>query len=366
MNQPSHYQSSFFDELSQRKDVTVLVVYARGQTLARQAMGWTHAEKRVDKYTEITLPERWWLWQVATIAFAERRSIHLLNGIWAERPFMFAVVCLLLARATFFFHSESAEDEGGRRGGLVYCAKSAIARTAAQLSGGIFAIGAKGVRYYAGLGVSMEKLFKFSYFVDGRTDRAPRLPAGDHSFRILFLGQFIPRKRVEDLLRVMPALRLRGINAQLRIIGNGPLRDTYQKEAKALGCSDLITIEGPIAPAEVPRAVQSADVVVLPSSYDGWGITVNEALHAGVPAIATTSCGASEILVSHPKWGGVYQAGDTDGLLRALLKVQSERSSISRKEVDQAIGAAAMTTYFLDCIRWRISNRSDQRPKLNW
>jgi glycosyltransferase involved in cell wall biosynthesis len=75
------------------------------------------------------------------------------------------------------------------------------------------------------------------------------------------------------------------------------------------------TVLGFRNPEDIPPIFAAADVFVLPSRHDGWGVVVNEALGAGLPIIASDRTGAAHDLVQHGVNGFVTGAGDVEALV---------------------------------------------------
>jgi glycosyltransferase involved in cell wall biosynthesis len=69
--------------------------------------------------------------------------------------------------------------------------------------------------------------------------------------------------------------------------------------------------------AELASAYAGADVLIVPSRYDGWGLVVPEGLAAGMPVISTYSTGAARELIE-PENGWIIPAGDEQALLSAM------------------------------------------------
>src|SRR6186713_3661071 len=116
MNQPSHYQTAFFDELAAREGVSLSVIYSRGQTADRRELGWGDMSREERGYQQSVLPKWFPFGQILQCVWRERRAVHLINGVWAVRPFMIAALALTMVRAVFFFHSEAANPAEERRG----------------------------------------------------------------------------------------------------------------------------------------------------------------------------------------------------------------------------------------------------------
>jgi glycosyltransferase involved in cell wall biosynthesis len=112
------------------------------------------------------------------------------------------------------------------------------------------------------------------------------------------------------------------------VVGDGPLRDAIDlyPRARALGF---------VAPRELPQLYGLADLVVVPSHDEPWGVAVNEALAAGAPVVVSNAVGAGLDLVQPGRNGLTYEAGDVGGLIEALnTGLAHFRSPVSGGRID--------------------------------
>ena len=131
----------------------------------------------------------------------------------------------------------------------------------------------------------------------------------------------IPRKGVDVLLRAFAALSRRASEAapQLTLLGDGPFRHQYESMVPA-SLRDRVCFRGHCDPRELPSAFADADVFVLPSRHDGWGVVINEAAAAGLPMIATDTVGAAHDLVVPEENGFIIPADDANELEQAMAR----------------------------------------------
>jgi glycosyltransferase involved in cell wall biosynthesis len=126
--------------------------------------------------------------------------------------------------------------------------------------------------------------------------------AGEGRTRFVFVGSVVPRKRVAELVRAFAG----GAHdsGRLVLVGNTWRDDGYVCEVRALvaklGLGDRVVLTGEIDEAGVAQALAEADVFVMPSSLEGYGIAATEAIHAGVPVIAARAQGLEEALALCP------------------------------------------------------------------
>jgi poly(glycerol-phosphate) alpha-glucosyltransferase len=181
----------------------------------------------------------------------------------------------------------------------------------------IAAIGSRAVadyqrRYPGKLVVNIPYYCDLSGFSQQRPER-PRTP-----ITILFCGQMIARKGVDLLLSAFARLRQIGLESKLLLVG----REAELPQMLASMPADVvehIEFAGFQAPDDLPQFFERADIFVLPSRYDGWGVVVNQALGAGLPIICSDSVGSAPDLIKLGQNGTIFPVGDGEALYQALL-----------------------------------------------
>lgn len=113
--------------------------------------------------------------------------------------------------------------------------------------------------------------------------------------RIMALGRLSPEKGFAVLVEAMALLRDRGVDADLRIVGDGPTRGELGRQISALGLGDSITLTGELPPAEVSRELAASDMFCMASFSEGLPISIMEAMAVGVPVVSTWIAGIPEL-----------------------------------------------------------------------
>ena len=102
---------------------------------------------------------------------------------------------------------------------------------------------------------------------------------------ILFAGGLIPRKRADVLLAAGGILKRRGRRVRLIVVGDGPERGALEAQARALEIEDSVALVGARAQDELVYYYNSADLFVLPSRMESFGLVFIEAMLCGCPVI---------------------------------------------------------------------------------
>jgi glycosyltransferase involved in cell wall biosynthesis len=139
---------------------------------------------------------------------------------------------------------------------------------------------------------------------------------------ILFCAKLQPWKRPYDLLRAFRKAGLR--DALLIFAGDGPLRSSLEREAAQLGIGDRVRFLGFANQPQLPPVYTAANLLVLPSGYDAFGVVVNEAMLCGCGVVASDHVGAAGDLITPGKTGFVYRCGDVEALAEILAEAVSD------------------------------------------
>lgn len=148
---------------------------------------------------------------------------------------------------------------------------------------------------------------------------------GGARLRLLFVGNVLPRKWVLELARAFAELESE--QAELVLVG-AELEPDYAQAVRRVvaeaGVASRVRWLGSLDAAGVAEQLALADVLVLPSVLEGYGMVLSEALWCSVPIIAAR-VGAAEQLVHRTAAGLLFEPDDTDGLATALRTFVSDR-----------------------------------------
>jgi glycosyltransferase involved in cell wall biosynthesis len=143
----------------------------------------------------------------------------------------------------------------------------------------------------------------------------------------LFVGRFLPRKGIEDLLISYGDYRNK-VTApwDIVLVGTGPAFDHVRNVSSQMSG---VHIAGPQFGDDLCRYYALACVLVVPSVSDPWGLVVNEGMASGLPVIVSRGCGAAKTLVLEGKNGWTFDPGDVETLTGLMCRI----SELSREEL---------------------------------
>jgi glycosyltransferase involved in cell wall biosynthesis len=125
-----------------------------------------------------------------------------------------------------------------------------------------------------------------------------RLGVDDGTPVVFALGTLKPRKGFQHLMRAMTRVRDAEPNARLVIGGQGGMRDELESLAEELGIADQTDLLGYVESETLNDWMNAADLMVLPSYSESFGVVQLEAMACGTPVVATENGGSEEVITS--------------------------------------------------------------------
>jgi glycosyltransferase involved in cell wall biosynthesis len=138
--------------------------------------------------------------------------------------------------------------------------------------------------------------------------------------RAVFVGRLAAEKGLDTLIEAWPLVRAKYTNAQLILIGEGPLRLALMEKVKALGMAlgPGQAVEMPGAASEPSKPLRGADLFILPSREEGMSIALLEAMALSIPLVASSIPG-NRRLVSDFEHGRLATPDDPGNLAQAII-----------------------------------------------
>jgi glycosyltransferase involved in cell wall biosynthesis len=155
--------------------------------------------------------------------------------------------------------------------------------------------------------------------------------------RLLFLGNVIQRKGMHILLEALKVGQNGILSYTLDVIGSLNTEPKYalqmQRIVEVSSLKSKVTFHGPLDNEDLITKLKSSQILVVPSSYEGYGIVYLEGMAFGLPAIGTTAGGASEI-IQDGETGYLISPGDAAMLAERLSTLENDRNLLARMSLD--------------------------------
>ena len=173
----------------------------------------------------------------------------------------------------------------------------------------------------------------------GLADRQTLCPGLPREARVIgIVGRLVCLKGHLTLLAVMKDVLAAVPDAYLLVIGEGPDEAVFRQEAEQLGVADHVIWKGRVEPEILAQYYHIMDVLAMPSHWEGFGLTVAEAMAAGRPVVGSDVPGLREV-VEDGVTGFLVPVNDADALARRLIALVSNASAgkaMGRKGLDRA------------------------------
>ena len=340
VSHPIQYYTPIFRELAKRCDLTVYFAHrqtAEGQAAAGfgTAFEWdidllsgyssrfltnVAKHKSTDHFRGCDTPE------IAQEIAGGRFDAFVVPG-WALLSYWQAAWACRRAGLPVLVRGDS--HLRGRRNPLLRLAKSVVFPSLLRRFDGFLYVGQRNREYLQHYGVPAERLFFSPHCVDNDafrdgSDVARRSGVGDETCspgakRLLFVGKLMENKHPLDLVGAAARLRQKGTPIEVAFAGSGTMAEQVGQAAKDAGVP--VHFCGFVNQSRMPAVYASADVIVLPSQSETWGLAINEAMACGVPAVVSDTVGCAPDLIVPGSTGATFPHGDVPALAAAVEAV---------------------------------------------
>lgn len=274
----------------------------------------------------------------ASLCLSNRFDAVWIQG-WAIATNWLAAVCAAASGKALLLRGESNGLEEPK--GLKSALKNAILGRLFSRVSAFLAIGRQNQFFYENYGIPRERIFSVPYAVDNSffMAQAGRLISQRAALRreygidaelpvVLFTGKLISKKRPLDLIRAFADLQTH-TPCSLALVGDGELRRDLESY---VATRDIPRVHflGFRNQSEIGKLYALADVFVLPSSSEPWGLSVNEAMCFGLPIIVSDQVGSGFDLVKPGVNGYAYPVRNVAALSMCMRRVLVSRERLAR------------------------------------
>jgi glycosyltransferase involved in cell wall biosynthesis len=347
-NSPGPNQNDFFEEISRREGIELVVWF-----MGRKALKWRGSEPK-PTYNHRFLTN--------VIPFAEQSQFFLNPSILWRLPLasfdlvliqgyfmpasIISMLILSLTGRNWIFWGEIVNRANDKNGWRYYIKSFILSEILSKFSSLILVIGGQKAKdSYLEFGCDESNLTFLPYSCnlssyysldDSQNKVFHQLIKAYKSFgeRVIFtLAQLIPRKCVNFLIEAFLTLNPEESNLRLLIGGDGPDKD-YLCRMVPRNIESRVSFLGFLPKSAQPAYYKLADVFVLPSREDGWGMVVAEALASGTPVVTTTGVTSAYELIREGINGYVVKPESVEELSTAIkhcfgLATTTDQATIS-------------------------------------
>ena len=191
-------------------------------------------------------------------------------------------------------------------------------------------------------GISRERIVIAPNLVDlgdlSRASEMREVREGDAPLRLLMVTRLEPIKGVDVAIRALAELT--HTPSVLRVLGDGQQRyvDSLRSLTEQLGVSSRVDWAGKFPREDLPEEYRRADLLLVPSRYEAFGVVIVEAMAAGLPVVASRVGGIADV-VRNGQCARLVQPGDPAELARAIEELAGDHDEIARL-VREGIGQA--------------------------
>jgi glycosyltransferase involved in cell wall biosynthesis len=337
---PIQYHVPWFRELAQRCELVVF--YAHAQTAEGQARAgygvkfdWdvdlssgyrgqllrnVARDPGVHRFGGCDTPELY-----ARLREARVEAV-IVNG-WFLKVFWQAVLAAKRLGIPVLARGDSQLSAQSRRlrSGLKQLAYPLLARS----FDGFLSLSERNRRYLEHYRVPAERIFPMPHSIDvarfaaqaaeaapARAQLRAELGAGPEDRVALSVGRLLRLKRCTDVLEAIAALGAGSPRWRVAYVGDGPERDTIERRARELGVR--ASLLGFRNQSQLASLYGAADLLVLSSDSETWGLVVNEGMACGLPAALSDAVGCASAMIIEGKTGFSYPCGDVRALADRL------------------------------------------------
>jgi glycosyltransferase involved in cell wall biosynthesis len=302
---PAPYRIPLFNALAELVELTVVFLRERNP---ERPYALHVDELRFRRRTlpgfDVTARGRWLVLNRGA-ARAVRGADCVVLGGWNQPAFWTALAAATLRRVPRIAWVESTDRD--RRSGRLEAPKRRLLRG----FDAFVAPGSASSGYLVRLGVPRERITLAPNAVDPEIFGSAARTRADGPVRLLGVGRLAPEKGFDTLLEAAE-----GLPVEIQLAGTGPEEERLRRLA-----GPNVEFLGHVERDALPALYANADVVVMPSRSDPWGMVLNEAGLAGRPLVSTDAAGAAHELIEDGANGFRVSAGDVEALRGALRRL---------------------------------------------
>jgi glycosyltransferase involved in cell wall biosynthesis len=354
-NTNSIHQSAFFRSLVLCNDLDATLIVTEKISNERFRMGWNLPELKGLKVVDLTenklSSDKW---RNLIDLNVDSNSWHIFSGINAFPIVHNAFVYAKGKNCKIGIFTEPLDVRGfkgllrnlrGHYHSFIYKNKIDI----------VLVTGKSGFNQFRSWGYDKNKIFGWSYTVEKSKINEP-IELKNSVFNIMFAGSLLHLKGYDILINALKIIKSKGLKfkADFYCLHSNEL-DKNEKLKLKYNLGEEINLLPFIDNAELRSRMNSYDLFVLPSRYDGWGAVINESLAEGTPVIVSSKCGSSTLISNSFTGNVIYNLNEIE--LSDLLEFHIKKGILSYKDrlqikewYNDCVSGNSMAKYLLEII----------------
>ena len=265
----------------------------------------------------------------------QRSDIVVISGYNTLSSLVLLILSRMHGKVVVFW----GERFRGAQTGLISCLSYFYKRIFLSLADYCFAIGVVALHDYSKISFQTDQTSYVPYY--SKLKRFFDLELKPRKARnIVFIGEFSSRKGVDLILGLIEScsIRLAALGFTITFVGSGPLEKEVSRVA--FNFPSLVSVKGFVPWAETHLIYEEADIIMVPSLYDGWCLVVVEAMAAGRIVISTVNTGAAYERIKEGENGFLLADITTEALyekLNDVSKLSVEKLQFIRENARRSV-----------------------------
>jgi glycosyltransferase involved in cell wall biosynthesis len=349
--EPTPYRTPLLDRLAARPELDLTVLYAAETVADRawEALGDHPAVvldgRRVPGARRLVHHD----YTVTPRVFAELRRLRpdvvVVNG-WSTFTAQAALAWCRRRRVPYVLLASS--HDAVERAAWRRAVRKPVVPPLVRGAAGVLALGTLSREALVALGAPPDRVRLFANTIDvdawaeradaarpGRAGLRSRIGLDQSELAVLFVGRLSPEKNLETLVRAAGRL---GPDVAVVLAGAGPERERTEQLGHELGVR--LVFLGDVPHDELVDVYVAADVLALLSTWERWGVVVNEAAACGLPLVLSDRVGAAPDLLRNGENGALVAPGDVDAIAAALERYRDPEVRAAHGTRSREIAAA--------------------------
>lgn len=139
---------------------------------------------------------------------------------------------------------------------------------------------------------------------------------------LITIGRLVDSKNQSDLIKVIKILRSRGINAKLKILGEGPLKPKLEKEILDAELENFVELLG--YKENVNQYLEKSDLFIFASKYEAFGNVILEAMQVGLPVISYPTKGGPSEIIGENTYGILLKDNSVEEMVEEIIRIMKD------------------------------------------